>query len=533
MSQKKKLVVRVARIADVKAIRKLVSSVYQELEPYTPAQLRGQINNYPEGVLVAEYEGEVVGYCASIRLPPERVLQPHTWQEITGDGYGSTHDPDGDYLYGYEVCVDPKYRGLRIGQRLYRERRDLCTSLGLEGIVFGGRLPGLKRRLKQAGSADAYVDKVKRKEWRDPVLSFQLGQGFELLGVLKGYLPSDRDSLGYASHLIWRNPNYRERLPGEGHAHLHMPDTVRVATVQYLQRRIKSFDDFRDVVTYFVGEIATNRCDFILFPELFTVQLLSISNKPMEPAEALVTLTQYDDEFRNLMADLAIKFNINIIAGSHPSRNERGQVINTSYIFLRDGSVHLQPKIHPTPAERHWWNIHGGSELHAIDTDCGPIGVLICYDSEFPELARHLTNQGVNIIFVPFSTEDRQGYLRVRYCAQARAIENQCYVVTAGNVGNLPRVHNMDIHYAQSGIFTPCDYPFPPDGIAADTTPNVEMVAIADLRLDVLKEARNSGTVLNLLDRRHDLYRVHWHGKSRRSQAPEAEPGVGPDPTCE
>lgn len=532
MSDQKKLVVRMGRIADVPAIRKLVACVYHELQPYTAAQLRGQINNYQEGVLVAEYEGEVVGYCASIRLTEDRVLKPHTWQEATGDGYGSTHDPDGDYLYGYEVCVDPKYRGLRIGQRLYRERRDLCTALGLEGIVFGGRLPGLKRRKKLAGSAQAYVEKVQKKEWRDPVLSFQLGQGFELLGVLENYLPSDKDSCGHASHLIWRNPNYRDALPSDSHAHLRMPNTVRVATVQYLQRRIESFDDFRDIVTYFVGEIATNNCDFVLFPELFTVQLLSISNDPMAPSEALVTLTEYDDEFRNLMAGLAIKFNVNIIAGSHPTRNEDGKVINMSYVFLRDGSVHQQPKIHPTPAERHWWNIHGGDELRAIDTDCGPIGVLVCYDSEFPELARHLANQGVNLIFVPFSTEDRQGYLRVRYCAQARAIENQCYVITAGNVGNLPRVHNMDIHYAQSGIFTPCDYPFPPDGVAADTTPNVEMVAIADLRLDVLKEARNSGTVQNLLDRRHGLYRVHWLNQDGIPQD-SYDLGMGPDPTSE
>ncbi|MGB1582003.1 MAG: carbon-nitrogen hydrolase, partial [Nevskiales bacterium] len=128
---------------------------------------------------------------------------------------------------------------------------------------------------------------------------------------------------------------------------------------------------------------------------------------------------------------------------------------------------------------------------------------------------------------------DRQGYLRVRYCAQARAIENQCYVATAGNIGNLPRVHNMDIHYAQSGIFTPCDYPFPPDGVAADTTPNVEMLAIADLRLDVLKEARNSGTVQNMLDRRHDLYRVHWNPRGRRARLARFEPGAGPDPVSE
>lgn len=114
---------------------------------------------------------------------------------------------------------------------------------------------------------------------------------------------------------------------------------------------------------------------------------------------------------------------------------------------------------------------------------------------------------------MPFCTDERQGYLRVRYCSQARAVENQIYVVMSGNVGNLPRVANMDVQYAQSCILTPCDFSFSRDGIAADTTPNVETVAIADLRPDTLMMARNNGTVKNLQDRRHDLYHVEWSGK--------------------
>jgi len=179
-------------------------------------------------------------------------------------------------------------------------------------------------------------------------------------------------------------------------------------------------------------------------------------------------------------------------------------------VCLRSGELHEQAKIHPTPNEVYWWNIEGGHALNAIDTDCGPIGVLICYDAEFPELGRHLVDQGANIIFVPFCTDERQSYLRVRYCAQARSIENQCYVAMSGNVGNLPNVHNMDIQYAQSCILTPCDFPFARDGVAADTTPNVETVAFADLRLEALRAARNAGTVQNLKDRRHDLYSTVW-----------------------
>ena len=189
---------------------------------------------------------------------------------------------------------------------------------------------------------------------------------------------------------------------------------------------------------------------------------------------------------------------------------EDGDIHNVGYIFLRDGSVHSQEKLHPTPDERYWWNIQGGEEIEAIPTDCGPIGVMICYDSEFPELARRLVDQGARILFVPFATDTRQGYLRVRYCCQARAIENQCYVVTAGNIGNLPNVENMDIQYAQSAILTPCDFPFARDGVAAEASENVEMVCVADLDLSSLNWARAHGSVRNLKDRRFDLYRTIW-----------------------
>ena len=213
------------------------------------------------------------------------------------------------------------------------------------------------------------------------------------------------------------------------------------------------------------------------------------------------------------MRDLALRYNINIIGGSTPVRGDDGHIYNMAYVFLRDGQVYAQPKIHPTPNEAYWWNIHGGNRVTAIETDCGPIGVLVCYDAEFPELTRHLVDQGIQILFVPFCTDERQSYLRVRYCCQARAVENQLYVVMSGNVGNLPNVPNMELQYGQSCILTPCDFPFARDGIAADTTPNVETVAFADLRPETLMTARNSGTVKNLHDRRHDLYNVQWRGE--------------------
>ncbi len=144
--------------------------------------------------------------------------------------------------------------------------------------------------------------------------------------------------------------------------------------------------------------------------------------------------------------------------------------------------------------------------VQTFDTDCARIGVLICYDVEFPELSRIMADQGMQILFVPFLTDTQNGYSRVRVCAQARAIENECFVAIAGSVGNLPRVHNMDIQYAQSGVFTPCDFAFPTDGKRAEATPNTEMILVSDVDLDLLNELHTYGSVRNLRDRRHDLY---------------------------
>ena len=512
-----RLNVRTATLQDVTAIAELSNRVYAGtgMPGYTKASIRGQINHFPEGQFVAVVDDDVVGYCATFRIEEAVGLKPHTWAEITGNGYASRHDPHGDWLYGMEVCVDPDCRGYRIGQRLYNARKSLCETMSLKGIVFAGRLPTLEHRLKKFASVEDYVEAVKEKKQRDPVLSFQLRNGFEIIGVIENYLEGDRPSLGYGIHQVWRNPQVAQaqsfgpvkRYGGR------LPDTVRVGTVQYMQRRVKSFEEFLSFVEYFVDVVADYKGDFVVFPEMFVLQLLSIHDQQLNPAQSIESLTEHTPAFVEAMREMAIRYNINIIGGSHPTHMPNGRVENIAYVFLRDGSVHQQPKIHPTPNEAYWWNIEGGESLHTIDTDCGPIGVLICYDSEFPELARHLADQGAHILFVPFCTDERQSYLRVRYCCQARAVENQFYVVMSGNVGNLPGVSNMDIQYAQSCILTPCDFPFARDGVAADTTPNVEMVAFADLHPATLRMARNSGTVQNMRDRRHDLYSVHWRGK--------------------
>ena len=127
---------------------------------------------------------------------------------------------------------------------------------------------------------------------------------------------------------------------------------------------------------------------------------------------------------------------------------------------------------------------------------------------EFPELSRLLAGEGMDILFVPFLTDTQNAYTRVRCCAQARAIENERFVAIAGSVGNLPKVNNMDIQFAQSAVFTTSDFAFPTNGVKAEATPNTETILVTDVNLELLKELNHKGSVTNLNDRRTDLYNL-------------------------
>ena len=153
-----------------------------------------------------------------------------------------------------------------------------------------------------------------------------------------------------------------------------------------------------------------------------------------------------------------------------------------------------------------------------VEKNAGEGAILICLDIEFPELSRLLADKGVNIIFVPFLTDTKSAFIRVQRCAQARAIENECYVAISGSVGNLPGVENMDIQYAQSGIYSPSDFILPHDATLAEATPNTETTLIADLDLDLLKRQRKFGSVRNMETRRKDLYELRWLNKKDEDQ---------------
>lgn len=286
---------------------------------------------------------------------------------------------------------------------------------------------------------------------------------------------------------------------------------VRVVSVQMATWNIKTPEEFYDKIDSFVDIACGYRADFVVFPEHFTVSLLALQ-PPKTAREGAEFLTGHTQDFCTRLSALAADRNINIIGGSHTARNATGAVRNTSFVFLRDGAVHAREKLHPTPDEKSEWGITGGTSADVIETDCGPIGIAICYDSEFPEMSRHLVDQGARVLFVPYCTDTRHGHFRVRYCCAARTVENQCFVVTAGLCGNLHGVVNIDINHAQSAILTPSDHPFARDGVAAEASENIETAIVADLDFARLDWARESGSVQNLKDRRLDLYGVEWRG---------------------
>lgn len=278
---------------------------------------------------------------------------------------------------------------------------------------------------------------------------------------------------------------------------------VRIAAVQYLLRPVEDWSGFENQVRFVMQAAGDYKPQFVMFPEIFTTQLLSCMDTS-NLHDAVRKMDEFTGRYIDLFKELAAHWNVHIIGGSHPT-NQDGKLLNTAYLFTPTGGVFTQDKIHRTRWEKEKWNADPGQHVRVFDTPHGRIAILICYDIEFPELSRKVCEMGADIIFVPSCTDDRQGFWRVRYCCHARAIENQVYVAVTGTVGNLP-VEGLGLHYGQAAIITPSDFPFARDGIAAEGEPNMEQIVIADVDLGKLVANRISGTTIPLYDKRVDVY---------------------------
>ncbi|MCB8964214.1 MAG: GNAT family N-acetyltransferase [Bacteroidales bacterium] len=505
MSKKKieKISIELLSTNDYDELKDVMISSYQTIPNsyWKKDKIDKLIEIFPEGQVVIKIDNKIAACALSIILDYTKLTDNHTYRKVTNDYTFTTHTYEGDTLYGIDVFVKPDYRGLRLGRRLYDYRKELCEKLNLKGITFGGRIPNY-HKYADTLSPKEYINKVKLKEINDPVLNFQLSNDFYPSRVLKNYLEGDKASGEYAVLLKWDNIYFEEKSKNV----LQKKTIARLGLIQWQMRLYKDINELMQQAEYFVDAVSGYKSDFALFPEFFNAPLMADFNHLSEP-EAIRMLAGYTNEIVEQFSKLAMAYNINIITGSMPEIVDE-VLHNAGYLCHRNGKIDRYEKLHVTPDEAKVWGLQGGKNLKAFETDCGKIGILICYDSEFPELSRLLADEGMQILFIPFLTDTQNGFSRVKHCAQARAIENECYVAIAGSVGNLPKVHNMDIQYAQSMVLTPCDFAFPANGIKAETTPNTEMILIVDVDLDMLKELNQFGSVRNLKDRRKDLFDI-------------------------
>ncbi len=278
-------------------------------------------------------------------------------------------------------------------------------------------------------------------------------------------------------------------------------ERIRVASLQYFIRPVQTFDQFRDQVTALVETAIDYKCYLIVFPEYFTVQLLTLGNVRRPIREQILDLALCMPRYVELFSGLARQHKTYIVAGTIPVLDQAtGHLHNESHFFSPKGEYSVQGKMHMTRFESEEWDVQPRKQLKVFETEFGKVGIAICYDIEFPEIARAAAHEGAQIIIVPSCTDDRQGFLRVRYCAHARAIENQVYVIQACTVGSLPMVPAVSLNYGQASILTPSDFSFSRDGILAEGSINQEMMVIGELNLKTIYEGRESGTVLPLRD---------------------------------
>ena len=504
------VVVRNALVSDIPGMLEVGKHAYASWPSHALATERNyqmQIEAFPSGQFVAVMGDRIVGYCCSLIVWLDDDSPWYAHGEITGWGSFSTHDVAGNTLYGADIAVDPEVQGKGVSKKLYQARKTLMRRLNLKQMVAGGRIPGYAHYQGKM-SAKAYVDKVIAGELRDPALNAHLRAGYQVKGVHFGYI-QDEQSLGYATHLVMENTKHhaRKRFIAAQPIKVHSRK-ARVCSIQYEMRRIQNWEDLCDQVEYFVDTADAYDSHLIVFPELFIAQMLCTLPRELSMLEMVEKLADLKEKYIEFFTKLAVRSQLMIVAGSIPVRQENGELRNVAHLFSPGGNVYTQEKLHLTPGESNYWGLQPGEGLKVFHTPIGRIAILICYDIEFPELSRILVDSGVDLIVVPFATDERKAYLRVRYCAQARAVENTCYVVLSGNVGGLPKSPAMAVNFGQAAILTPSDFAFPLYAIAAEGVINTQTVVVSDVDIGALQVQREVADVKPLMDRRLDLYNI-------------------------
>ena len=478
---------------------------YPEEYIFTQRHYEMQFAAFPQGQFVAVCGKKIIGYATCMIVS----IDDDFWydvDELTGAGTFSTHNQDGDTLYGADIAVHPDYQRRGVAMLLYKRRRSVLKRYNLRQMIAFGRLSGYRNYAGKM-TAEQYVEKVTNGELQDPALNAHLKAGFHVKKVQLD-ITVDRSSLNYSTFLVMLNPDFnvaKKKISSAVFPKIQAR-RVRVCAAQYHMRAIQSFQNLERSVEFFIDSADSYHCHFLLFPEYFTYQLLSFI-KHLSMKEAAEKLAGYTDRYVNMFKRFAQKYNIYIIGGSHPVLRD-GKYYNTAHLFTPSGNVYTQEKLHITPVERNEGGIEPGTALRIFRTPLARIAIQVCYDIEFPEAARLLTLAGAEIIFVPCYTEEKKAYYRVRHCAQARAVENFIYVVMTGSVGNMLTQSGSFLNYSQAAILTPSDFSFPEKGIEGEADPNVETVVVSELALSSLSQQRHVATVRPLHDMRPDLYEL-------------------------
>jgi len=302
------------RLDDYNDVKALMDEVYANVGGAWPySNYKAQVTTFPDGQICIEDKGKVVAFAISVIVDYDQFGDKHSYDEITGDAYLTTHDPNGDVLYGVEVIVSPEYRGLRLGRRLYEARKELCRNLNLKSIMAGGRIPNYKNHAHELSPYE-YIEQVKLKDIYDPILTFQLSNGFEVKQVMSAYLPEDEASQGYATLLQWHNIYYE---PGTPSLIASRKTSARIGCIQWQMRYFNNVEELLQQVEYFVDALSDYSCDVALFPEFFNAPLMGLS--PSDSSiDAIWHLATYTDEILTAVSHLAVSYNITIIAGSMP-----------------------------------------------------------------------------------------------------------------------------------------------------------------------------------------------------------------------
>ncbi len=273
--------------------------------------------------------------------------------------------------------------------------------------------------------------------------------------------------------------------------------TLHLALLQYDLRRHLDLDAWQQALDLRIATAAAAGAELLVLPEYAAMD--AIGGPYPTVAEELAAACNQHDFVLRAMSGMAAQHNVWLLGGSLPLRRD-GTVINHAPLIAPDGRIAWQDKHRLTRFEAEQWGLSPGAAPGVFDTPWGRIGVCICYDSEFPPLARAQVQAGAWLLLVPACTDTPAGFNRVRLSAQARAVENQCFVAVAATVGDAPWLAAMDANHGYAAVFGPVDRGFPDDGVVACGTMNAPGWVHATLDPAAIAAVRRDGAVLNHRD---------------------------------